>query len=49
MILMKADRPRRIDDIIDYFGEARRGVPADPRLPDGTTAGAPLAPQGEAA
>lgn len=46
MILVKTDRPRRIDQIIDYFGEPLRvslgdrppGGAVDPRTPRGANA-----------
>jgi hypothetical protein len=31
MTLVKTDRPRRIDRVIDYFGELRSGASSDPR------------------
>jgi hypothetical protein len=31
MTLLKIDHPRRIDQIIDYFGDSRRAGSNDPR------------------
>ena len=37
MMLIKIDRPRRIDQIIDYFGESLRAS-SDERPPEGGSA-----------
>jgi hypothetical protein len=31
MKLVKPDRPRRIDRVIDYFGDSRHGASSGPR------------------
>lgn len=38
MTLAKTDHPRRIDQFIDYFGEAPHGAVPDPRLSGGPAA-----------
>lgn len=35
MKLVKADHPRRIDHVIDYFGEPNRGAASGPRGHEG--------------
>jgi hypothetical protein len=32
MILVKTDRPRRVDRVIDYFGDPHHEASNDPRL-----------------
>ena len=35
MTLVKTDHPRRIDQVIDYFGDTRQGARTDPHLGEG--------------
>jgi hypothetical protein len=36
MTLVKSDRPRPIDRVIDYFGDSRHGALTDPRPDEGS-------------
>jgi len=36
MTLVKPDRPRRIDRVIDYFGDSRHGASNGPRPEPGS-------------